>query len=609
MTGARYIKPQGELRQSQVVMTFGPGSMVDLPKHSVLIAGLDYWSGGGTEIFEARLAAKAAKLLDLPSVRLVTPPPSDDDPLGSNPHIEAFQFPEWFITQDNERDSSPMFGRTRLLVHRKGLSRGAYIDRNKKRRSVVPIRFVRACRSGHIGDIDWYAFVHQGKTECTQQQRQLFIDERGTSGDLTEIFIRCECGKAERSVAQAARFQDRALGNCDGSRPWLGPFTKESCGEPSRLLIRSASNAYFPQTMSVISLPDRDEAVRKAVEAAWDFLDIVETMEDLEREMRRPKVREALDGVSPEEAFAQIQRRHTATPTPDKSVKHAELETLAASKDEIGSDQAEGAFYARSLPKTIWDRPWMKPIERIVLVHRLREVGAQVGFTRFESAAPDIEGELDLGVKRAVLARETTWLPAYENKGEGIFLQFSSAYLNDWLQKPKVLKQGIRLKQGFDAWKAERQGSSRVFPGLPYVALHGFSHLLLTAVALECGYPASSIRERIYAIPSVGYGVLLYTGSSDAEGTLGGLIQVGRRIHNSVRSALELGLLCSNDPICAQHDPESRQEHRHLQGAACHGCVLTAETSCEQQNDFLDRALVVKTVEELGAELFSDAGW
>ena len=87
------------------------------------------------------------------------------------------------------------------------------------------------------------------------------------------------------------------------------------------------------------------------------------------------------------------------------------------------------------------------------------------------------------------------------------------------------------------------------------------------------------------------------------------VIEVGRRIHNSVRSALELGLLCSNDPVCAQHDPESRQENRHLHGAACHGCVLTAETSCEQQNDFLDRALVVKTVEELGAELFSDAGW
>ena len=96
--------------------------------------------------------------------------------------------------------------------------------------------------------------------------------------------------------------------------------------------------------MSVISLPDRDESVRKAVDAAWDYLEIVETREDLEREMRRPKVREALDGVSLEEAFAQIQARRAGAPTPDKSVKQAELETLAASKEEIGSDQPEGGF-------------------------------------------------------------------------------------------------------------------------------------------------------------------------------------------------------------------------------------------------------------------------
>jgi len=148
-----------------------------------------------------------------------------------------------------------------------------------------------------------------------------------------------------------------------------------------------------------------------------------------------------------------------------------------------------------------------------------------------------------------------TWLPAFENKGEGIFLQFRSAYLYEWLQRPGVIKQGAQLKQGFDAWKAEWRGSTRAFPGLPYIALHSFSHLLLTAVALECGYPASSVRERIYPIANVGYGVLLYTGSSDAEGTLGGLIEVGRGIHDSVRNALELGLLCSNDPVCGQAQP------------------------------------------------------
>jgi hypothetical protein len=134
--------------------------------------------------------------------------------------------------------------------------------------------------------------------------------------------------------------------------------------------------------------------------------------------------------------------------------------------------------------------------------------------------------------------------------------------------------------------------------------LHSFSHLLITAVSLECGYPASSIRERIYALPSAGYGVLLYTGASDSEGTLGGLVEVGRHIHEHIHKALDMGEFCSNDPVCAEHEPENKHERRFLQGAACHGCLLIAETSCEQHNDFLDRALVVPTLENLGVEFF-----
>ena len=63
--------------------------------------------------------------------------------------------------------------------------------------------------------------------------------------------------------------------------------------------------------------------------------------------------------------------------------------------------------------------------------------------------------------------------------------------------------------------------------------------------------------------------------------------------------------LCSNDPVCAEHQPENMHERRFLQGAACHGCLLIAETSCEQRNDFLDRALVVPTLENLGVEFFN----
>jgi hypothetical protein len=597
-------KAQGEIRQSQIVTTFGPGSVVDLPNHSVLVAGLDFWIGLSQSIPEPRLSQKLARVLGVPSVELKSPPPADNDPTAPPTGIAAFQFPEWFITQDLEQQERSGM-RSRLLVHRKALTRGKYIDRDRKSRAVVPVRFVRACRAGHIGDIDWYAFAHNGPSECGKQQRQLYLDERGTSGDLTEVWVRCECGKGERSLAQAAKLQNQALGLCDGARPWLGPYTKEKCGEPSRLLIRSASNAYFPQLMSVISLPDRDVTVRRAVDAVWSYLEAVENLEQLQYERKKSTVKTALEGISNEEVFAELEARRGGVKQ-EKSVKVAELETLVAAKQEVGEDKPEGVFYARALPGSVWSRPWMEPIERVVLVHRLREVVAQVGFTRFESAAADIEGELDIGVRRAALTREITWLPAFENKGEGVFIQFKSEAIKGWLAKGAVQNRAVGLMTGFKLWRQEHQGTKREFPGPQYLMLHSLSHLLITAVALECGYPASSIRERIYAIPEVGYGILLYTGSSDAEGTLGGLVQVGRRIHESIKNALELGLLCSNDPVCAQHDPSSGHERRFLHGSACHGCLLISETSCEQQNDFLDRALVVQTVQNLGAEFFPE---
>lgn len=490
-----------------------------------------------------------------------------------------------------------------MLVHRKALSRGKFIDYDRKKRTVVPVRFVRACRAGHIGDIDWYSFVHNEKSEC---RRQLWIDELGTSGDLSEVQIRCACGKYRR-MAEAALRENRALGLCDGARPWLGKYTRESCDEINRLLIRTASNAYFSQLMSVISLPVRDETVREAVDNVWDFLEEVEDTEQVKYERKKAKVKPVLEGISDEEVFAEIKARRSGGPELTKSVKKAEMETLFFAKEELGDDRPDGNFFARSLPPGQWSQPWMTPIKRVVLVHRLREVMALVGFTRFEAASPDVEGELEMGVRRAALARETTWLPAVENKGEGIFLQFKSDLVEQWLNRSEVQDRGQKLEAGFHCWIAEHHGSHRQFLGLPYILFHSFSHLLITAVSLECGYPASSIRERIYALPGVGYGILLFTGSSDAEGTLGGLIQVGRKIHKHIQNALEFGELCSNDPVCTQHQPDNQHERRFLHGAACHGCLLIAETSCEQHNDFLDRALVVPTVDNLGVEFFRGA--
>jgi hypothetical protein len=574
--------------------------MVDMPNHAVIIGGLEFWKGEMKPLFEPRLTAKIAQLLGIPDVKLFTPPAASSDPAAPPSGIDAFRFPEWFTAQYEERPTDNV--RSRPLIHQRALVNGRY-QRERRKYGVVPVRFVQACRNGHISDVDWYVFVHGADDRC---RRPLWLDERGTSGDLADITVRCECGK-ERSLAQATR--PFTLGACLGQRPWLGVAAGEKCSgvdgkvEYNHLLIRSATNAYFGETMSVISLPDAGAALRAAVDPVWeDYLQYVDSADDLTREKKKAKVAAALSGQSDADVLGEIQRRKSGAPPVLKPIKQDELDVLMKSAESLGEDAPEGDFYARALPLPAKRSPIMDRIERVVLVHRLREVVAQVGFTRFQAAIPDIDGELDIDVRRAPLARETTWLPAVENRGEGVFVAFRADAIGEWLQRPEVQRRGQALKLGYDRWKVQ-QGSELPFPDLRYIMLHSLSHLLITAVSLEAGYSASSIRERVYVGPA-GCGILLHTGSSDAEGTLGGLVQIGRRLEHHLAHALTLGQLCSNDPVCAQHEPGNVHEERFLLGAACHGCLLIAETSCERRNEFLDRALVVPTVDAHGAEFF-----
>jgi hypothetical protein len=232
-------------------------------------------------------------------------------------------------------------------------------------------------------------------------------------------------------------------------------------------------------------------------------------------------------------------------------------------------------------------------------------VSAQVGFTRFDATVPDINGELDLDVEMAPLSRGLPWLPANENRGEGVFLSFSNDAIRAWQERPDVRARGDQLVAGFEEWRRRKKLDQATFAGLPYIMLHSLAHLMITALSLDCGYSASAIRERIYAGAS-GHGILLYTGTAGSEGSLGGLVEMGKNIGRHLERALELGRLCSNDPVCAQHEPADPHEERLLHGAACHGCLLIAETSCERRNELLDRALVVPTVATPGAAFFRE---
>lgn len=243
----------GQIRQSQILSTFGPGSMVDLPDQSVLIGGLNHWQGYQAQpIYEDRLQQNICKTLELQQVSLYAPPTDSPDPSAPSTGIRAFVFPTWFVAQksDNYKTPSGKLYQTRPLIPYNRLVKGQYLTEEKKKVPVVPVRFVQACLNGHISDIDWYTFV---KNTCTcQGKTQLWLDEGGSGNDFADIFVRCGSCNQRRPLSDATIPGSAPLGYCQGERPWLGTNAKEDCHNPekdlperNRLLVRSASNAYF----------------------------------------------------------------------------------------------------------------------------------------------------------------------------------------------------------------------------------------------------------------------------------------------------------------------------------------------------------------------------
>lgn len=587
----------GQIRRSQAIITWGPGALIDLPTSSAIIGGLEGWPKLELlqEIVDPRLTRKLTLMTGVQNPPLFAPPADQSAPGAQTLGIDVWRFPRWMVVQEqggeNQRE------RSRRLVHRQALDEKGRFDG----RQVVPTRFVRACPRGHIEDLNWHWFVHGSEDGC---RRQLWLDERGTGGDLADLVVRCECGKS-KGMHFAAELELKPLGTCPGRRPWLGAHATEKCDLPSRLLIRTAANAYFPQVMSTLSLPEHGSDVQKAVGELWDDLVIVDTVADLAFIKKKPQVASRLaayDDADVLEAISNV--KHGSAD--ERPVKLVELDALLAVPEGYGDDvPVDPNFHARRLPDTVWRRSKLSgPLACVIQLHRLREVLALTGFTRFEAVTPDIDGEYDSDVERASLALEPTWFPAVENRGEGIFLQLDPEAVGNWVARPAVQDRLQQLVDGHDHWAQQRK-SKRTFPGGPYVLLHTLSHLLLQSLAMRCGYPASSIRERIYAdYEASRYGVLLYTASPDADGTLGGLVQQGRHLETHLTAALHIAGLCSNDPVCAQHSPVAATEGRWLHGAACHGCTLIAETSCEMRNDYLDRALVVPTLQDPGAAFF-----
>lgn len=589
----------GDLRRGTLVMIFGPGAVVDFRDGeatvSGVIAGLEEWDrnfppaglANPQVIHEERLQ----KVLGVHGFRL--PPVIPDRDLRGrqttdNRSLVAARFPDWLqcpscnrIGRSSSWSGDP--GRAaRFCPECSARQHGG------RRVYTVPVRFVVACESGHLDDFPWHSWVRH-RAGCTNTSGKLTLNAERAG--LAGLMLGCPTCKHTRSLEPIFQRRTWEGWNCRGSRPWLAAGN-EACTAPIVALQRGASNLYFPQVQSALSIPPWAEGLEILLGDIYHNLfsipDQGERAEEIRRLMTVPQFEarfRELD-LGPEELAAKFSRlRELREKVGRYSLRSDEYEQLSVGNS---ADVRFADFEVRSasIPEGLAGM-----IQRPVRVVRLREVRALTGFTRIDPPAAE-SGPTIAKLSISALG----WLPAIEVRGEGIFVMLDAAAISNWEQQPRVVERASwvdrRWREDWEIRFPDRPIERRITAR--FLLVHSLAHLLIRQLTLECGYSTASLRERLYVSegPHGMAGLLVYTASADADGTLGGLERQGlpERLGPALRAAIESARWCSSDPLCMH----TSSDHQNvMSNATCHACMLLPETSCEEHNRFLDRQLIV----------------
>lgn len=601
----------GELRRSAALMTFGPGSVVDFRADgapvSAVVAGLEEWDNSfppaglanPQRITEPRLQRK----LSVNGFRL---PPVVDENLRDNQgnpdsrSLVAARFPEWLqcpqcdrLAPANRWSEDP----GRAYRYCAACTRKAP---GQRKVFAVPVRFVMACPKGHLDDFPWHFWVGH-KADCKKKEHaDLYL--RSERPGLAGLVLSCRECKARRSMDGVFSAQTWQGFRCRGRRPWLAA-DNETCEYEPRALQRGASNLYFPVIESALSIPPWSDAVQEALGVYWNS--IVNTKPEDRAKfisiLAKGDLASVLGelGLSPDELARQVEERlDRYKDDAILNIRQEEYRQFVLGTDTQERDAREFEVRNVHVPRSI--HPFLSRIVRVV---RLREVRALKGFTRVNP--PGDEDSPDIA---AISLGNPDWLPAIEVRGEGIFLTFNRDSLRGWEKQKRVVTRAGHVDDSWRiAWQ-RRYGRGdppwRVTPR--YLLAHTFAHALMRQLTLECGYSTAALRERLYVSDGTDgmTGLLIYTATTDSDGTLGGLQRQGEahRIERTVEAAIRAMEWCSSDPLCIKG---MIADADGLSFAACHACVLAPETACEEYNRFLDRAMLVGLPDEPEVGFFS----
>lgn len=454
--------------------------------------------------------------------------------------------------------------------------------------------------AGYLADVPWHALAHgtarhPERRACRPDWTVPYLELRHTS---TGRLVHCTWCRAEEPLPSGALprlpFSSRAA-----PQPWLREEPPDQAPEtPAWLLEINDVRVHSPVTPTALVIPPESRIRRGTV------IDRLYGSSSSQRKIRNAKTALARKGAlrqlateyrcdsgEIEDALAEIDKGY---PLYGRTLAESDvmIDEYRALIEEI-PDLTEGEDFVTEHHTDAWKalgrrvkarnaQRAVQAVSRSIAVNKLKEVMVLKGFTRAggDLVQPDVAGESD-------------WLPAIELYGEGIFFTLGEEWVGAWEGNDAVCERAEPFRQRHLHFK--REGA----PGFDeditprFLLCHTLAHLLIRQLEAAAGYPAASLKERIYCETGdeARAGVLIYVAVADEEGSLGGLMELAEpeRFLRLLTGAFEAATWCSFDPVCSEqqgHGPGL------LNGAACHACALVPETTCAYGNMLLDRVFV-----------------
>lgn len=597
----------------------GIGSLIETTDNSIIIETFDSWGYADLNEKLAHYIIKDDRLLQrlknrFPNLKHLVAIPTDRDSFLHHVQPKASYFPKWFYC------TNPKCGR--LATYDEWLKR--WLAAGKKREFFNPpkcsnkdckenhleqIRFVMTCTNGHIQDLPWEFWNNRLPTDrtneednedenknekpkgpqlkrekCCGDKQELVYKISRENTELSGIWIECKCCEKKANLKGVFNYEQK----CNGKKFWLGQlngkFHEEECTAITSVKLKTSNSVYYANTLSSLYIPELQNPL--SPEIRIDIDNMVESGQFTDEQIVQ---------------LVSIQKKI------EKELIQQYLETgdIKYIPDNIYRQTEYNYFLEKEQPnnkqiifRIIDCSEQINGFSKLVKIDKLKRTTVQTSFTRNEPIDIDSilqnQNEYEYTIQRQSISKnsfDTKTLPALESYGEGILFVLDRKKLEQWEKQQEVIERTEKIKsnaQNAD-WKSHQIIAKTLTPRK--ILIHTLSHLLMRELEYVCGYPVSSLSERLYVSETMhGFLISAFDGT---DGYLGGLSNLCNDLENLgdiINSAIFRATDCSSDPICIESDGQGVGQ---LNLAACHSCTLTPETTCELSNLYLDRNLIV----------------